>query len=64
MKLIVLALLAAVVVSLFSGLFFLVKDKDKPDSSRLLRSLKIRVGFSVALILFLVLSYNLGWIAQ
>ena len=64
MKIFVLLLLAAVVISLFSGLFFLVKDKDKPDSSRMLRSLKIRVGFSVALILFLVLSYQLGWIAQ
>ena len=62
MKLIVLILLAAVVISLFSGLFFLVKDKEKPDSSRMLRSLKIRVGFSIALIVFLVLSYQLGWI--
>ena len=64
MKLIVLALLAAVVISLFSGLFFLVKDKDRPDSSRMLRSLKIRVAFSMALILFLVMSYRFGWITQ
>ena len=28
MKIVLLTLLAAVVVSLFSGLFFLVKDKD------------------------------------
>lgn len=62
MKLVVILLLAAVVISLFSGLFFLVRDKDKPDSSRMLRSLKIRVGFSIALIVFLVLSYQLGWI--
>lgn len=64
MKLVVILLLAAVVISLFSGLFFLVRDKDKPDSSRMLRSLKIRVGFSIALIVFLVLSYQLGWIVQ
>jgi len=37
MKLIVLLLLAAVVVSLFSGLFFLVKDKDAQGSPRMLR---------------------------
>ena len=62
MKVIVLILLAAVVVSLFSGLFFLVKDKDSPDSTRMLTSLKIRVVLSIALIAFLVLSYTLGWI--
>jgi len=64
MKLVVILLLAAVVLSLFSGLFFLVKDKNKPDSRRMLRSLKIRVALSAALILLLVLSYQLGWISQ
>ena len=63
MKIIVLALLAAVLVSLFSGLFFLVKDKDAADSTRMLTSLKIRVGLSVALIALLVLSYSFGWIS-
>jgi hypothetical protein len=43
MKSIILILLASVVVSLFSGLFFLVKDRDSPDSTRMLTSLKIRV---------------------
>ena len=62
MKIIVFLLLAAVFVSLFSGLFFLVKDKDSPDSTRMLTSLKIRVGLSLALILFLALSYSVGWI--
>jgi hypothetical protein len=40
MKSIILILLASVVVSLFSGLFFLVKDRDSPDSTRMLTSLK------------------------
>jgi hypothetical protein len=62
MKIIVFVLLAAVVVSLFSGLVFLVKDKDSPGSTRMLTSLKIRVALSLALILFLVLAYSLGWI--
>jgi hypothetical protein len=62
MKIIVFVLLAAVLVSLFSGLFFLVRDKDSPESTRMLTSLKIRVGLSLALILFLVFSYSLGWI--
>lgn len=63
MKIVVLVLLAAVVVSLFSGLFFLVKDKENPDSIRMLRSLKIRVALSITLILVLVGSYLMGWIA-
>jgi hypothetical protein len=62
MKIIVLILLAAVVVSLFSGLFFLVKDKDQPDSTRMLRSLKLRVALSITLILVLVGSFLMGWI--
>ena len=64
MKAIVLILLAAVVVSLFSGLFFLVKDRDSPGSTRMLTSLKIRVGLSVTLVIFLVTAYSLGWLGS
>ena len=62
MKIVILTLLAAVVVSLLSGLVFLVKDKDSPDSTRMLNSLKIRVGLSIALIALLVTSYFAGWL--
>ncbi len=60
MKLIVLLLFAAIVVSLGSGLFFLSK-KDR-DSKKLLRALKVRVALSVVLIVFLVTIYQLGLI--
>ena len=63
MKVIVLILLGAVVVSLFSGLFFLVKDRDSPESTRMLTSLKIRVVLSISLIVFLVAAYAFGWIS-
>ena len=62
MKIIILLLLAAIVFSLGSGLFFLTKDKDGNNSPKLLRALKIRVGLSVALIVLLVLSFYFGWI--
>ena len=62
MKLVVLLLLAAIITALFSGLFFLAKDKDHPNSPRLLNALKIRVGLSIVLVLFLVGSYYLGWL--
>ena len=62
MKIIILLLLAAIVVSLGSGLFFLTKSKGEDNSPRLLRALKIRVALSVLLILVLVLSFYFGWI--
>ena len=62
MKTVVLILFVAIVVSLFSGLFFLVRDKDAPDSTRMLTSLKVRVGLSIALIALLVTSYLAGWL--
>ena len=64
MKAIVLILLAAVVVSLFSGLFFLVRDRDSQESTRMLTSLKIRVALSITLIIFLVAAYSLGWLSS
>ena len=59
-KAILLTLLAAIVVSLFSGLFFLMKDKS--DKRRTLTALKIRVGLSIALLVFLALCFMNGWI--
>lgn len=60
MKLIVLLLLAAIVISLGSGLFFLARDES--SSPRLLKALKVRVGLSIVLIVVLVGAYSLGYI--
>jgi hypothetical protein len=62
MKAIVLVLLAAIVISLGSGLFFLTKD-DK-NSTRVLNALKVRVALSIVLVAFLVLSFSFGWIGE
>ncbi|NIL94032.1 MAG: twin transmembrane helix small protein [Woeseiaceae bacterium] len=62
MKIIVLVLLAAIVIALFSGLFFLAKDKDHPPSPRLLTALKVRVSLSILLVVLLVISYQMGWL--
>lgn len=61
MKAIVFILLAAIVVTLGSGLFYLTRDRQ--DSTRLLKALKLRVALSIALLLFLVASFYFGWIA-
>lgn len=60
MKLLVLILLLAIVVSLGSGLFFLGRDNE--GSSRTLRALTIRVALSIALVVILLTAYFMGWI--
>lgn len=59
MKVIVIILILAIVVSLGSGLWFLAKDDQ--GSTRVLTALKIRVALSAALIIFLVLGYYQDW---
>lgn len=60
MKIVVFALLAAILVSLGSGLYYL--SGDGANSPKVLRALKIRVALSAILIMFLVGSYFMGWI--
>ena len=59
MKIIVAILLGAVVVSLFSGLFFLYRDKGK--SRRVVNSLTLRVALSISVFLLLMISYYFGF---
>ena len=58
-KFVVLLLLAGVLVSLFSGLFFMNRG-DQGDSRRLLRALTIRISLSVLLFLVLFLAWRTG----
>ena len=62
MKLVVIVLLLAIVASLASGLFYLARDDQ--NSPRVLKALKIRVALSAILILFLLLSYYMGWMGD
>ena len=57
-KLLVLLLLAAILVSLFSGLFFL--NRDQGDSRRMLPALTIRIALSVLLFLVLLIGWLTG----
>jgi FtsH-binding integral membrane protein len=60
MKIVVIILFLAIVVSLASGLWFLAKDNH--GSTRTLTALKFRVALSTALIIFLLASYFAGWL--
>jgi Na+-driven multidrug efflux pump len=60
MRYLVIFMLVTVVASLGSALFFLFRDTG--NSSRMLRSLAIRVGLSIALFIFLMAGYRFGLI--
>ena len=60
MKLVIFALLAAIIISLGFGLFFLTNEKN--DRKKLLRSLQIRIALSIVLIVVLISAYVFGWV--
>jgi len=60
MKIVILVLLGLIVISLFSALFTLVKDKG--ETKRTVNALTIRVVLSLALIIVLVISTKMGYL--
>ncbi|MBI5925239.1 MAG: DUF2909 domain-containing protein [Aquabacterium sp.] len=57
------ALLAIVMAMVFAGRAMLQDGRDgKPKSNRMVHALALRVGLSIALFLFILLSYKMGWI--
>jgi hypothetical protein len=59
-KILILLTLAAIVTSLFSGLFHLVKDEGQ--SKRMVNSLTVRVALSVLLFILLFIAWRAGLI--
>lgn len=53
-------MLLAIVGSLFSGLWFLYRDRG--ESARTVRALTLRIGLSISLFILLLLSYRFGLI--
>lgn len=60
MKIVVILVVVAIIVSLFSALVFLYRDKGQ--GNRMIKALALRVGLSVGLFALLMISYRLGWI--
>lgn len=60
MKILVAVAFILILASLGSALAFLMKDKGK--SNRTVMALALRVGFSIALFVLILLAYNQGWI--
>ena len=64
MKLMVLLAFAAIIGSLGSALFFMMRDgrDGRPKTSRMARALAFRVGFSILLFLGILAAWKLGYI--
>ena len=62
MRILIIILLIAVLASLFSGLYFVYRDKS--GSNRAVISLTIRVALSILVFLILIGSYYFGWIPE
>jgi hypothetical protein len=60
MRIIILIALSGILLSLGSALVYLVRDKG--STNRTVNALTVRVGISVALFLFILFSYWMGWI--
>lgn len=60
MKILILVLLAAIVISLFSGAFFLFRDGR--GGTRTVRALTVRIVLSIVLFLLLLVGFQSGLI--
>lgn len=56
----VILLLIIIVVALFSGMFFLIRDKGQSD--RTVKSLTVRIVLSIVLFLLLIIGFATGLI--
>ena len=60
LKIVILALLAAIVLSLGSGRVLVYKDQG--GSGRLVKAVTLRIGCSLLLFVLLFLAWAMGWI--
>jgi len=62
MRFVVLVFIGFILFSLFSALYFMVKDKGR--SNRAVKALTIRVVLSIVLFVLLLLGFHFGFITQ
>jgi phosphotransferase system glucose/maltose/N-acetylglucosamine-specific IIC component len=60
MRIVIALAFAGILVALGSALYFLIRDRG--TGGRTVKALTVRVGLSVALFLFILFSYWVGWI--
>jgi hypothetical protein len=60
LKVLIIALLIGIVLSLFGGLAFLFKDSERPESKRTLYALGIRITLAAALLVTVFYGFYTG----
>ena len=60
-KFIILFAFFIIVYSLGSALYYLLKDPS--GSHRLIKALTVRVSLSILLLIFLIISFKIGWLS-
>jgi hypothetical protein len=60
MRFVIIVAFVLIIGSLASALFFMMRDRGRTPN--MMRSLMLRVGFSVALFLFILFANWMGWI--
>ncbi|KWR90054.1 twin transmembrane helix small protein [Cupriavidus sp. IDO] len=60
MRIVIIVAFILIIGSLASALFFMMRDRGRTPN--MMRSLMFRVGFSIALFLFILFSNWMGWI--
>ena len=61
-RIIVIVALVLIIATLGTALYYLYHDRG--GSKRMVKALAIRVALSACLLIFLVASYELGWIGE
>jgi hypothetical protein len=59
-KIVIVIAFLLIIGSLASALFFMMRDKGRTRNT--VRALGMRVGFSIALFIFILISHQMGWI--
>ncbi|HVC28692.1 MAG TPA: twin transmembrane helix small protein [Gammaproteobacteria bacterium] len=59
-EIVILVILSAIIVSLFSGMYFLLRDRGR--STRMVKALTVRIALSLILFALLMLGYWAGWL--
>ncbi len=63
MRIVVLVFIVLIIASLGSALVYMMKGRE-PGSTRMVKALALRVGFSITLFLLLMAGYYFGFITQ
>lgn len=62
-KILIIGLLIAMIISLFSGLYHLIKTPDEKDKGdKVVKALTWRIGIWVVLFIFVILAMKLGYL--